>query len=560
MFPLRPTDCREGQEALNRGAWAEARAAFEKALSANESPEALEGLATAAWWLDLAEVVFDSRERAYRLYLSRDDRTAAARIAVWLGWDYWAFRGEAVVARGWLQRARRMLEGAPACAERAWLDVREASFCLRQEDDLTRAEALAADGIRAASEIGDLDLEMIGRAVQGLCLVVGGAVSEGMRNLDEVNAAAIAGELKDWIAIGLSGCYMVAACERVRDHERATQWCTRLKEFCTKRGLRPLLAVCRTQYASICLWRGTWLEAEQELSAARDGFVESRPAMVNDAIVRLAELRRRQGRLEEASALLDQVQPHGAGLLGRAELAFDQGEKRVAAEQADRYLRKLPERNLIDRAAALELLIRASTDLNERERARTALAELTNASTAIATISMKAAASFAAGYVESGEGNSDAARQYFEDALDLFQRSGAPFEVGRTRTELARALRRLGRVEAAMEEARQGVAVLTELKADLEAKRARSVLESIADASPKSERVSPSAEEDDALTKREVEVLRLVADGLNNNAIADRLTVSDHTVHRHLANILNKLSVSTRAAAVAHAVRRGILQ
>lgn len=85
----RPADCRLGDEALARGAWGDARAAFERALAARESPEALEGLGLAGWWLDLADVVFDSRERAYRLYGDRGDRTAAARAAVWLAWDAW---------------------------------------------------------------------------------------------------------------------------------------------------------------------------------------------------------------------------------------------------------------------------------------------------------------------------------------------------------------------------------------------------------------------------------------------------------------------------------------
>src|SRR5258707_873022 len=101
---------RAGDEALARGAWADARSAFEAALAAEETPEALEGLGTAAWWLDLADIVFDSRERAYRLYLARDARADAARVAVWLAWDCWAFRGEDAVANGWLQRARRHLE------------------------------------------------------------------------------------------------------------------------------------------------------------------------------------------------------------------------------------------------------------------------------------------------------------------------------------------------------------------------------------------------------------------------------------------------------------------
>ncbi len=120
-----------GAEALSRGAWADARDAFEAAAREKETPGSLEGLGLAAWWLDLADLVFESRERAYLLYLESDDRTGAARIAVWLAWDCWAFRGESAVANGWLQRARRRLEGVPDCAERAWLECREGARCWR---------------------------------------------------------------------------------------------------------------------------------------------------------------------------------------------------------------------------------------------------------------------------------------------------------------------------------------------------------------------------------------------------------------------------------------------
>src|SRR6185312_4546227 len=152
------------------------------------------------------------------------------------------------------------------------------------------------------------------------------------------------------IAIGLASCYMIAACDRVRDYDRALQWCARLKAFCAKWGLRPLFAVCRTQYASLCLWRGTWLEAEEELRAASHEFAASRPAMTGEALVRLAELRRRQGRLVEANELFEQAGPHGLALLGRAELAFDRGDFRTAAEHAARYLRHVPTQNRTDRA------------------------------------------------------------------------------------------------------------------------------------------------------------------------------------------------------------------
>jgi ATP/maltotriose-dependent transcriptional regulator MalT len=556
MSLSRPAGCVAGDEALSRGAWVEARDAFTTALGTHETPEALEGLGLAAWWLDSADVVFDTRERAYRLYLERDERRAAARIAVWLAWDCWAFRGENVVANGWLQRARRLLEGEPDCSERAWLELREASLCLFEEGDPDRAHAMAAEGMRVARAVGNNDLEMLGRAIQGLALVASGAVAEGMRGLDEVNAAVVAGELKDLVAIGLSCCYMIAACDRVRDYDRAVQWCTRLKAFCATWGLRPLFAVCRTQYASICMWRGTWLEAEAELISARDELAASRPAMTADAVVRLAELRRRQGRLTEATALLDQVEPHGLALLGRAELAYDRGDWRAAAEQAARYLRRVPMHNRTDRASGLELLVRADVSLRDFDGARDALIELTSIATIVATAPLQAVAHLAAGWVALGSGNGDDARRHFEDAVDGFLESGAPFEVARARIELARALVLLERREAATEEAQRAIDLLSELKAELELARARDLLGSISSGvSPGETARRPVA----GLTKREIEVLRLVADGLNNQAIAQRLFVSDHTVHRHLSNILNKLSVSSRAAAVAQAARRGLL-
>ena len=556
MSLSRPAGCVAGDEALSRGAWVEARDAFTAALRTHETPEALEGLGLAAWWLDSADVVFDTRERAYRLYLERGERPAAARIAVWLAWDCWAFRGENVVANGWLQRARRLLEGEPECSERAWLELREGSLCLFEEGDPDRAHAMAAEGMRVARAVGNNDLEMLGRAIQGLALVASGAVAEGMRGLDEVNAAVVAGELKDLVAIGLSCCYMIAACDRVRDYDRAVQWCTRLKAFCATWGLRPLFAVCRTQYASICMWRGTWLEAEAELISARDELAASRPAMTADAVVRLAELRRRQGRLTEATALLDQVEPHGLALLGRAEIAYDRGDWRAAAEQAARYLRRVPMHNRTDRASGLELLVRADVSLRDFDGARDALIELTAIATIVATAPLQAVAHLATGWVALGSGSGDDARRHFEDAVDGFLKSGAPFEVARARIELARALVMLERREAATEEAQRAVDLLSELKAELELARARDLLGSISSVVSAGETTRRSVA---GLTRREIEVLRLVADGLNNQAIAQRLFVSDHTIHRHLSNILNKLSVSSRAAAVAQAARRGLL-
>jgi DNA-binding NarL/FixJ family response regulator len=554
-----------GTEALARGAWAEARQAFEAALATEVTPEALEGLALAGWWLDEADLVFESRERAYKLYLERDDRRSAARIAVWLGWDCWAFRGETAVASGWLQRARRLLEALPESSELAWLEARESQLALAEDGDPDRAHRHATEAIRVARIAGSIDHEMLGRSLQGLALVASGAVAEGLRLLDEVNAAVVAGELSDPIAIGLASCYMIAACERVRDYDRAIQWCVRLKAYCEKWGLRPLFAVCRTQYASICMWRGTWIEAEAELTAATQELAASRPAMTGDGVVRLAELRRRQGRLVEAASLFAQAEHHPLAALGRAELAFDRGDHRAAAESAERYLRRVPLHNRTDRVLGLDLLVRALAAAGDIEGAQTALAELDAIAALVSTKPLTAAASLAAGYVALAQGDGDGARRHVEDAVDLFVQSGAPFEVARARIVLARALVLLGRVDAAHGEAQRAIDLLSELHAELEISRARTLIASLpqeheaASGAKAAESRADGGARHGGLTPREIEVLRLVAEGLNNQAIGERLFLSEHTVHRHVANILSKLSVSSRAAAVAQAARRGIL-
>jgi LuxR family maltose regulon positive regulatory protein len=549
-------DTRKGDAALRRGAWAEAREAFAAELSIEETPEALEGLGLASWWLDLAGDVFDSRERAYRLFVDRDDRSSAARVAVWLAWDSCAFRGETAVANGWLQRARRLLDGLPDCSERAWLELREGALALFEDGEPDRANDHAARGIRVAQGIGSKDLELLGRALQGLALVAAGAVAEGMCGLDEVNAAVVAGEMTDRVLIGLACCHMIAACDRVRDYDRALQWCARFKALGAAWGLRPLFAVCRAQYASLCVWRGMWNEAEEELAAATEELAACRPAMAADGMVRLAELRRRQGRLVEAEDLFARAEPHVLALLGQAELAFDRGDVEASEDQAARYLRRVVTRNRTDRVAGLDLLVRTRARAGDLEGARIGLAELDAIATVTKTPSLHAAARFAAGHVALAGGDAGEAQRSFEDAIDLFLECGAPYEVARVRIELARALGTRGRVGAAVREARQAIELLRELGAELEISRAQALIESL---SPPEGSPVRHDEARAGLTNREIEVLRLVAADLRSQVIARRLALSEHTVHRHIANIFHKLSVSSRAAAVAQAARRDLL-
>jgi DNA-binding CsgD family transcriptional regulator len=557
VTPIRPiNNLAGGRAALDRGDWQAARRAFDMSLQTEETPEALEGLGLAAWWLDLSDIVFDVRERAYRIYRERDDSLGAARMAVWLAWDTAAFRGEQAIANGWLQRAHRLLEGRPAATEHAWLALRSGVFALLDDGDPEEAERLASEAVRIGQALGAVDYEMVGRALHGFARVTAGAVDEGFQELDEVNAAVLAGEMSDRVLIGLACCYLIAACERIRDYERAVQWCDRLKAFCAKWGLRPLFAVCRTQYASVCMWRGAWEEAEQELTAAAEELAASRPAMTGEGLVRLGELRRRQGKLDEAMALFERGGAHPLASLGRASVIFDRDDFKTSADLAERHLRRLPAKNRTERAAALELMVRACLEEGRMDEATQAVAELNAIANEARTGPLRALASVAAGLMSARSGDPKSARKHFEDAVDLFKESGAPFETGRARVELARVMGALGRPEAAVDEVRRAIDDLTPLGARLELARARAVLDTLT-TSPTAASHGPG--DATGLTTRQIEILRLIATGLNNQAIGERLFISEHTVHRHVANILTKLDVSSRSAAVARAGQLGLL-
>ena len=549
-----------GRAALEAGAWTEAQQAFERLLAIEETPEALEGLGLAAWWRNLAEVVFDARERAFRAYRSRGDHTSAARVAIWLAWDSAAFRGEEGVAHGWLQRARRLLEGQPDSPEHAFLAARASVFALLDEGDPEAADVFASEAIRIGQAIGAIDYEMVGRALHGFALITTGRVRDGLRELDEVSAAILAGELTDRLLIALAGCYLIGACDRARDHARAVQWCERIKEHSRKWGLKPLFAVCRTQYASVCMWRGSWDEAEHELTAACDELALCRPGMTADGRARLGELRRRQGRLDEAGSLFERSGGHPVASLGRAALALDRGDMQGAADLVERHLRRLPATNRTERAAALELLVRAQT-MRERdrdlERARAATEELRGIGAGAGTPPLLASASLAAGLVALADGDLDAARRDLEDAVDRFDESGAPFEAACARIDLATVMERLDRADAALTEVNRAIAELTRLDARLELSSARAVRDRLSAPPP----ASSAATRQDAggLTARELEVLRLISTGLSNQAIAEHLCISEHTVHRHVANTLSKLDVPSRSAAVAHVAKLGLL-
>lgn len=540
-----------GLQALERGAWEEARTAFTASLATGESPQALEQLGLASWWLDDAERTFGSRERAYALYREQGDAKGAARVALWLVWDNLAIRGDTAVASGWLERARRLLQGHEASAEFGWFLLREGEVALFRGHD----PAAARDyGIRAAKlgrQTGDRGLEFTGLALEGLARVSAGDVAAGMRCLDEATAAATAGEVKELHTVGVVCCWQIFACERVRDFDRAAQWCARVQEFTKRWHFRPLSAICRVQYAGVLIWRGDWVEADHELAAATRDFEQSRPPLVGQAFARLGELRLRQGRLGEAAKLFDQAGSQPIARLGHVALALERGDAAGAAQDVDRFLAQTSTGEPTLRAGALELAVRAHAALGQWSAAEQARDELRRIAQTLGTLPLELSVAAAEGDLLRQRGDARGAANRFEEAVVLAERTGAPLELARARFELSRTLAEQGQRSGAEREARRALDAFQALGAARDVARATDLLKGL--------RPSSGSAAKPELTARQLEILRLVAQGLSNPEIAQRLRLSEHTVKRHVANLLTRLGLPSRAAAVAYAAQHGLL-
>jgi LuxR family maltose regulon positive regulatory protein len=542
-----------GWDALRTGEWQRARVCFERALAATESAEAYEGLGWSAYCLDDDQLTLDARERAYRLYREQGDDQAAARVAAWLAADWAEFRGEVAVCNGWLQRAHRLLAGSEPGPGHGWLAVHEASMIL--EDDPTTALGLALEAADLGRRFGVIELETLGLALEGSALVSAGDLDVGMRRLDEATATALSGDAELLVCVAWACCYLIQACEQVRDYDRASQWCRQVGEFCERHGIGLLLSVCRAKYAGVLTWQGRWEEAESEVTEAAEGLAASRPPLVAEALARLAELRRLQGRYDEADALLVRCEGDTRALLVRARLALDRGRLTEASELAERYMRRYAGPRRIERAPGLEVAVRAYAELGQCDCARDALAQLRDIASRAATRPVRAALFTAEASLATALGDRDAARRWWEDAIDALAGSPALYEIGRARQGLATVLEADGRAPEARSQAQAALDAFRLLGADAQVAWAEAMLERL-------DRSRTSGANDgplETLSPREREVVALVAEGLRNRQIAERLVISEHTVHRHVTSILRKLGLPSRAAAASLATRHGLV-
>ena len=526
-----------GHAALARADWAEARARFEEAAAVDDHPGAWEGISRAAWWTDDQEATFAARERAYRGYRQSGDVCGAARMAMWTASDHLDYRGDDAVAEAWLQRGRALLAGHPPCSELGFIMLLEADIALLATGDPVGAERRAREALELARDTGEVDVEAVALAILGSALIASGSVAEGLESLDECASLAVGEEFGDTASPGWALCHTVSGCAQAGDLGRAEQWCRALHSWSATWRARHFFGICRTAYGGVLTTRGEWPLAEEELSTAMEDLRTTRPALAAPTAVRLGELRARQGRIDDARALFESGLPLPHAVVGLGELDLQAGDAASAAEAAERVLRNLGQSSVLDRLPALELLARARATGGEADAAHAALEQMQEEG--LATPYMRGRVRLVRAEVLAMAGDSDGARQAAEDALDLFAGCSAPYEAARARLLLARALDALGRPERAAAEGRAAVEALELLGA------------------PAAGHVDLKPV--DGLSPREVDILRMVATGMSDARIAERLFLSPHTVHRHVANVRAKLRVPSRAAAVAQANELGLL-
>ena len=482
-------------------------------------------------------------EEAFVAYKHAGDFAAAARAARTVGWFRgWVF-GEWAVHRGWVVRARRLLEQADDEHGRGWVVLDDA---LTGSDlEVQRSQYLEA--IDVARRTGDADLECDATASLGMMLVFSGRVDEGMAHLDEALAGICGGDVTELPVVEGCLCGLITACERTRDVTRAEEWLRAAERVMQRGNLLAVAGHCRAHYASILVAAGRWADAEDELVAALDLLPEG-IAVWETARCRLADLRVRQGRFEEAEQLLASLEHHEDAVIPIAALHLARSHPDRAIELLDRVLGAgLQEHHLTVPLLAMSVDAHlAGDDLDAARRLSDQLSEL---ATDQPSTYVRAVAAVARARLCTAAGDGDA-RAYWHQALTMFASARMPAEVASARLELARVIA-VDRPSAAIAELDAAHQTFEELGARRSADQAAALLRSLggpATTGPKRRTM---------LTRREDEVLELLALGLSNAAIGERLFISAKTVEHHVGRLLSKLGLRSRAEAAAYVARRG---
>ncbi len=484
-------------------------------------------------------------ERAFAAYRRESDVLAAARTARILGWLHGNVNGAWAVTSGWTSRACALLSEEPDdSAEHGWLLVMRAP----SEPDAPRQEEMCRHALALARRHGDSVLECEAEGWLGLVLVEQGRVDEGLALFDGAMAAVCAGEVADVYVVEGIFCGMFLACERAHDVVRAEQWLRLATEMINRPHLIGVSAFCRAHYGGILTAAGRWDEAEAALTDAADLFVGTYPGMRTAALVRLGDLRARQGRFEEATVLLDGLDHYPDAARPLAAIHLARGDAALARELLERALDQ--QGVLIPPAGPLlSLLVDVHLAAGNLDEAASAAGRLADLAGRQRGNYLRAAAALARGKVCVAEGSPEA-RACLVQALSLFGQAALPVDLAQARLELARAAAG-DSPEVAVSEATAALAAFERLQASRDADAAAALLRDLGGGP----RPGPRTRGGESLTKREAQVLELLGHGLSNPEIGDRLYISRKTVEHHVGSILAKLGLRSRAEAAAYATR-----
>jgi DNA-binding CsgD family transcriptional regulator len=507
-------------------------------------PDDLELLATAAYMTDRREDFVAALERAHHAHLHHGATARAVRCAFWIG-AVLALAGRSGHAGGWFARAERLLEQVDDCVERGYLLLPQ-MLQRHATHDWREVATIAAEAAEIAQRYADRDLFALAVHEQGHALVRLRRVAEGLKLLDEAMVAVVGGELSP-VATGLVYCGVIDYCQELFELRRAREWTTAMTRWC---GHQPQMVAftgrCLVHRAEIMQLGGGWSEALREAQEAGRRLATGTEADIRGlAYYRQGELHRLRGEVDEAEEAYRQAARHGWDPQpGLALLRLAQGNDQAAAAAVTRAMGERTEP--LAQAALLPARIEIALAGGDSDTARDSCRTLQQIASDHDNDTLAAAAAYATGALALADGDPPAALVALRRAWQMWQELAMPYEIARVRVLVGQACRALGDEDAAALEFDAARATFVELGAAPDLAH----LDTVA---------SSATDRGHGLTRRELQVLRLVAAGQSNKAIAAALVLSERTVERHLSNIFAKLDVPSRAAATAYAYEHQLI-
>ena len=340
---------------------------------------------------------------------------------------------------------------------------------------------------------------------------------------------------------------MIEACREVYALDRAREWTAALGRWCEEQPeMVAFVGVCQVHRAEIMQLNGAWSDALGEAQRACERCLGINRLAAAAGYYQQGEVHRLRGEFAAAETAFRNASQCGWDPQpGLALLWLAQGRTAAALAAIRRVLDETaaPSRRIGLLAAQVDIMLAAG----DTAEARRACSELQEIAESFDSRVLGAMAAQATGAVELSDGNPLLAAGLLAACLAGLARAGCALSAARVRVLLGLCCRALGDAESAELELRAARTAFEALRAAPDLAR----LEAVA----RNPRVAPPH----GLTRRELEVLRLVADGKSNKDIAGALCLSERTVERHLSNILRKLDVPSRAAATAHAYRHALV-